>query len=115
MKKERNKNKEKDVRLQKIYGITLKEWENMFEEQHGVCWICGALPPSGRLSVDHIHIKGFKSMMAEEKKKYVRALLCYMCNTGLKGFEKTIDGRRNRQSLEGTYRYFQKFKLKGEL
>ena len=83
--------------------------------QNGVCWICETLPKSKILCVDHAHIIGYKNMRPEEKRKYVRGLLCYMCNTGLKGFEKTINGPRNRQSLEGTYKYFQRFPLKGEV
>lgn len=107
--------KEKDKRLYNTYGITLKEWEMMFDKQQSVCYICKTMPKSKILCVDHIHIKSFKKMKPMDKKKYVRGLLCYMCNTGLKGFEKTVDGKRNRQSLEGTYKYFQEFKLKGEL
>jgi hypothetical protein len=37
-----------------------------------------------------------------------------MCNVGLKGFEKTVNGLRNRKQLEGTVKYFEVFKLKGE-
>lgn len=86
----------------------------MLSNQGHVCWICHTLPPSGRLSVDHIHIKGFKKMPPDEKIMYVRGLLCFLCNTGLKGFEKTASGEKNRQRLEGTYKYFQRFRLKGE-
>ncbi len=105
----------KDKRLFKTYGITFADWEVLFKKQHKVCAICKTMPKSGILCVDHIHIKGFKIMPSEEKRQYIRGLLCYMCNTGLKGFEKTIDGKRNRQSLEGTYTYFKKYKLKGEI
>jgi hypothetical protein len=114
MTKIKDKSKEKDKRLMKTYGISYLEWVNMYEEQLGVCWICKTLPPSGRLSVDHIHVKGFKSMVPEEKKKHVRGLLCFLCNTGLKNLEKTNNGALNRQRLNGTYAYFQKFRLKGE-
>lgn len=109
------KNSEKDKRLYKTYGISLKEWYEIYNEQQGVCWICKTLPPSGSLSVDHIHIKGFKKMRPEEKKKYVRGLLCFLCNTGLKSFEKTNDKNKNRSRLEGTYKYFKTYPLKGEI
>ena len=104
---------EKDKRLYKTYGITLLEWEALLESQNGCCAVCKKVHP--RMCVDHIHIKGFKAMLPEEKKKYIRGIACFMCNTGFKSFEKTIDGTRNRQQLEGTYEYFKKFKLKGEL
>ena len=108
------KQKSKNDRLIKTYGITLADWNAMFIEQGGVCFICKTMPKSKILCVDHIHQKGFKTMEPQDKQKYVRGLLCYMCNTGLKSFEKTVDGKRNRQSLEGTYKYFIKYKLKGE-
>ena len=111
----KTKEEQKDKRLQDTYGITLQEWKDMLELQGGVCWICQTMPKSGILCVDHAHQKGYKTMPMAEKKKYVRGLLCYMCNVGLKGFEKTTDGKRNRKSLERTYEYFKAFKLKGEL
>lgn len=113
--KEHNKLKAKGQRLYKTYGITLDDWSRIHTEQGGVCAVCKGLPGKGILCVDHIHVKGFKLMSPEEKKKYVRGLVCFMCNTSFKSFEKTVDGKRNRQMLEGTYEYFQKFHLKGEV
>ncbi len=113
--KQKDNFKEKDKRLMKTYGISHHEWLAIYGRQLGVCAICKTLPGTGRLCVDHIHVKGFKVMKPEEKRKYIRGLLCFMCNTGLKGFEKTADGKRNRQALEGTYTYFKQFNLKGEL
>lgn len=109
------KEKQKNQRLYKTYGITLDDYNRMLSNQGCVCWICGSLPPSGRLCVDHVHVKGFRKMQPEIKAQYVRGLLCFLCNTGLKGFEKTADGQKNRQRLEGTYKYFLGFKLKGEI
>lgn len=113
--RQEKKDLEKGKRLLKTYGISLDDWNKKFEAQGQVCEICKTMPKSKILCVDHIHVLGFKRMEAEEKKQYVRGLLCYMCNTGLKSFEKTVDGRRNRQSLEGTYAYFIRYKLKGEI
>lgn len=110
-----SKDAAKDRRLYLTYGITLSEWEQRLKKQHGVCSICKDRPGKGVLCVDHLHIKGFKGMPPEKKRKYVRGLLCFMCNTALKGFEKTTDAKRNRQMLEGTYAYFKEFSLKGEL
>lgn len=42
--------------------------------------MCGKLPKSGRLNIDHFHVKNWKKKPPEERKKYVRGLLCYMCN-----------------------------------
>lgn len=111
---EEQKRKQKAKRLYNTYGITIEQWEAMLCAQNGTCWICKSLPESGILCVDHQHIKGYKKMSSEDKAHYVRDLLCFKCNTGLKGFEKTKNGKENRQRLEGTYLYFQKHKLKGE-
>lgn len=61
------------------YGLTLEEWVHMWDTQGGVCPIC--LRPMTRPVVDHIHVKGWKKMPPDERKKYVRALLCWICNT----------------------------------
>ena len=57
------------------YGITLQDYDDMFEAQKGVCAICGK-PESctfkdviKRLSVDHDHSTG-----------KIRGLLCDKCN-----------------------------------
>lgn len=109
--------KQKDQRLRKTYGISLEEFNDKLAVQGG-CAIegcCIGRSMNGVLCQDHIHIRGFKKMSPEEKKKYLRGIVCFMHNTGFKSFEKTIDGVRNRLSLEGTYKYFQQYKLKGEL
>lgn len=113
--KEQKKLREKSNRLYKTYGITYGEWLERKDEQGGVCAVCKTLPGKGILCVDHLHVAGFKKMIPEEKVKYVRGLVCFMCNTSFKSFEKTKDGKRNRQMLQGTFEYFQKFPLKGEI
>lgn len=105
--------RQKDLRLQKTYGITLREFVAQLESQGGGCWVCGR--KEGRLCQDHIHVKGFKSMKPKDKIKYLRGIVCFMCNTSFKSFEKTVDGVRNRRQLEGTVRYFNHYKLKGEI
>ena len=105
-----NKQQQQDRRRYLTYGVTAEDWKQL--SQYG-CQICGRT--EGRICVDHIHQKGFKKMPPEEKRKYVRGALCYMCNVGLKGFDKTKDGKQNRNRLEGTYRYFQIHALKGEI
>lgn len=115
MSKEDKKLKEKAKRLYKTYGITLEEYDELLRQQNNVCAVCLDRPGSGRLCVDHLHQKGFRTMPPEEKKKYVRGLCCFLCNVSFKGFEKTKDGSKNRQRLEGTYKYFKKYSLKGEI
>ena len=49
------KDKIADKRLQKLYGITLEEYNQKLAEQGGVCAICKQPPGTIRLSVDHDH------------------------------------------------------------
>lgn len=56
--------------LKNKYGITLKQYDEMFEQQNEVCAICGGININGRrLGVDHNHKTG-----------EIRALLCNSCN-----------------------------------
>lgn len=57
------------------YGITPEQWDDMFEEQAGLCAICFTpeeVCPKGRLAVDHCHHTG-----------KVRGLLCLTCNSAI--------------------------------
>ena len=70
----------------KNYGITLKEYDEMFSKQNGLCFICGnpeTVRTTGgqirRLSIDHDHATG-----------KIRQLLCDACNHGLGHFHDNI-------------------------
>jgi len=67
-----------NTKLKADYGITLREYDEMLEEQKGVCAICGNPQPPKffRLAVDHCHKTG-----------KVRGLLCQSCN-GMLGLAK---------------------------
>lgn len=69
--KERERNGPKQRKaLCKQYGITVEEYDQMVENQNGVCAICEKPCASGRrLAVDHDHVTG-----------KVRGLLCGACN-----------------------------------
>lgn len=62
------------------YGLTLTEWEELNAKQRGVCAICGKLPPSGKLNIDHEHVRNWKKLPPEKRKLYVRCLACTFCN-----------------------------------
>lgn len=68
-----------DATLRK-YGVTTAEWEAILHRQGWVCAVCKKVPDNGRLCLDHEHVKGWKKMPAEERRKYVRGMLCYFCN-----------------------------------
>ena len=82
----RSKNKDKvkvyqrKTNLRKNFGIDINIYEQMLEDQKGVCAICEqpetyihkSTNKPARLAVDHCHTKGT-----------VRRLLCKACNNGL--------------------------------
>ncbi len=66
--------------LMDSFGITLADYDKMFEEQDGNCAICGLPEINRRLSVDHCH--------ATDK---IRGLLCMRCNTAMGLVDDDID------------------------
>lgn len=71
-----NADAKREKLLMERYGITVQQYESMFEDQGGVCAICGKSCTTGnRLAVDHSHADG-----------RVRGLLCLNCNQGIGKF-----------------------------
>lgn len=71
------KEKQRNSRYKRVYGITLKEYDVLFEMQKGLCAICGHPERDKRkLAVDHNHETG-----------EIRGLLCVVCNTNLGWYE----------------------------
>lgn len=71
----------------RTYGLSLKQYDDLFEQQAGRCKVCGSLPPSGRerfLAVDHCHKTG-----------KIRGLLCKACNIGLGLLREDVRVLRN--------------------
>jgi len=66
------KGKGRAAKLKKAYGITIEQYDEQLARQLGGCAICGRLPKSRCLDVDHDHKTGV-----------LRGLLCHMCNRGL--------------------------------
>lgn len=60
--------------IEKIYGLTAKQYKALLEAQGHRCAICRSKPKSKRLAVDHDHQSGA-----------VRGLLCSRCNHDLLG------------------------------
>lgn len=71
-----------DAILRRTYGITLEQYNQMLEDQDGVCAICGKPDEveGRRMAVDHNHDTG-----------EVRGLLCGTCNRGLGNFQDNIE------------------------
>jgi hypothetical protein len=71
--------------LKKRYGITADQYDQMEQDQEGVCAICkvktnGGRNTNSRLAVDHNHTTGV-----------VRGLLCSMCNQGIGMFKEDAE------------------------
>ena len=68
--RKQNPDKEKNLYLRRVYGITLEDYNRMLQEQGGKCAICkGDEPTKNALAVDHCH-----------DTKRIRGLLCTNCN-----------------------------------
>ena len=79
--RERNPDADADKTLRRKYGITLAQYDELFEAQGGVCALCKKGETTKRrkkgegrerLAVDHCHDTG-----------RVRGLLCFKCNTAI--------------------------------
>ena len=69
--KPENKERARCLQLQRRFGITLDDYNQMFTEQNGCCAVCGKheKEQAKALAVDHDHETG-----------EVRELLCHACN-----------------------------------
>lgn len=68
--------------LHNLYGLTIADYERMYLDQTGRCYLCGSedwTMPRGCLHVDHDHKTG-----------KVRGLLCENCNRGLGMFKDDL-------------------------
>ena len=87
----------KKSHLRSSYGITLEEYQAMFDKQLNKCGICAIehTNTTGGLFVDHNHTTG-----------KVRGLLCKKCNTAiglLNDDPLTIDNAKLYVELDGCY------------
>lgn len=68
----------RDKKLRAAYGIGVEDYDRMYEEQDGKCFICGEA--HDLLHVDHNHDTG-----------EVRKLLCTLCNTAFGKMRERVD------------------------
>lgn len=78
----------------KKYGLSLADWLEMYHLQNGLCPLCEK-PLDVRICVDHYHVRGFKNMLPEKKRLYVRGLLHWFCNRYYLGRSMTLKKARN--------------------
>lgn len=77
------------------YGLSLDDWREILERQGNVCAICELEPKSGRMVVDHEHVRGYKKLPPEERKRRIRGILCWFCNHWYVGRSITVKKARN--------------------
>ncbi len=71
-------NRARDNNLYRLYGITLTEWDALFNLQKRKCAICRGSNPRGKnWHTDHSHTSG-----------KIRGILCGWCNTALGKFQE---------------------------
>ncbi len=63
------------------YGLTEDEWRALLTRAGGACEVCHTVPTSGGLHIDHHHARLWRKMAPADKKRYVRGLLCWNCNS----------------------------------
>lgn len=74
----RNKDKVRAYQIEKMYGVSIEQFNQMVVDQGGRCALCGRVPLSPHTSVlhmDHDHVTGA-----------IRLPLCSSCNNGLGRF-----------------------------
>lgn len=94
-----NGNKAANLKFQ--YGITIQDWDALYDAQEGLCAICRQPRRGGNsittLSVDHSHATG-----------KIRGLLCHMCNVGIGHFNE------DQKLIEAAIEYLGKHKPETE-
>ena len=60
------------------YGLTVIDWLRLLADQGWVCPICER--GNRRWNTDHEHVAGWAKLPPEERKRYVRGVLCWSCN-----------------------------------
>lgn len=70
------------IHLKALYGLSLEDYERMFSEQGGKCFICRTPPTPEEevLCVDHHHLSGV-----------VRKLLCFSCNSAIGYLHESVE------------------------
>jgi hypothetical protein len=62
------------------YGLVEEEWLALLAGQGWKCPICQRGASTLTLNTDHRHIPGWGKKPPEERKRYVRGVLCAWCN-----------------------------------
>ncbi len=87
------------------YGITLAERDQIIRNQDYKCACCGELFGQKRIYIDHKHEIGYLKMEAKQKKLFIRAAVCFICN-------KFLIAKNTLKTIDMVYDYLQKYEKK---
>jgi len=62
------------------YGLTAAGWLRLLKAQGWKCPVCHKTGAGVKWNTDHDHVPGWKNMPPEERRRYVRGVLCAYCN-----------------------------------
>lgn len=62
------------------YGLTVDDWLQLLAGQGWQCPVCLKRGATVRWNTDHDHVPGWAKRPAEERRRYVRGILCAYCN-----------------------------------
>lgn len=89
------------------YGLSREEWRALLKHDaqgNPVCACCGNILT--RSVIDHEHVRGWKTMPDEERKLYVRGIVCPSCNHFV--LTRYADAKKHRQAAAFLDRYEKK-------
>lgn len=75
----------------------------MLKRQGNVCPICGKFPSSGRFVIDHEHVKRYRYLPKEDRRRRVRGICCWMCNRYYLARGVTVEKAQNIITYLETY------------
>lgn len=76
------------------YGLSFEDWFRLAERQRFVCAICLRLPNSGTLHIDHVHVPGWRQLDPDERRLFVRGLVCFHDNRNVINRYATLEKLR---------------------
>jgi hypothetical protein len=105
------KEKQKNARLLRTYGITLQDYQDMLTDQRGGCWICGWRPSEANksLAVDHDH------KVHRAKVKSVKQSGGWSSSAEYKGFTFTASAPLKRDSVADVKRQLKRASVRSLL
>lgn len=86
------------------YGLTVGEWLQLLADQGWICPICEK--DKQRWNTDHEHVAGWAKMPPEERKRYVRGVLCWFCN------HKVVGSLRGATMVARVAKYFEAYEAR---